>query len=198
MLTVCRNGYTLAARVRAAESADQHLPIVALTASAMPDEAERCSRAGMDALLVKPARMHELREMLYRWMPATEAGPRHEPAPVQLPSPMEALTALFGPSARLDELIDSFLANARDDLAGFDQAMRAQQAQAVAGALHRINGAIKIFGGTALAETGEHIRAAVLEREGLRGQQAALLKYRQDLLELIDALDRARLAPGHA
>ncbi len=42
-------------------------PIVALTASAMTDELERCIAAGMDGLLTKPLEPLRLRETLDRY-----------------------------------------------------------------------------------------------------------------------------------
>jgi CheY-like chemotaxis protein len=189
--------YALAARVRAGESADQHLPILALTASAMPDEAERCSHAGMDALLVKPAGMAELRKALYRWMPATADTAAAQAVSAQEVSPIEALTGLFGPSARVGELIGGFLATARDDLARFDEAMRADDAAAIAGHIHRINGAIKIFGAATLADEGERIRAAVLRQGHADGKQEALREYRRNLAGLIDTLRQHQDAAAH-
>lgn len=184
--------------MRAGESANQHLPILALTASAMPDEAERCSHAGMDALLVKPAGMAELREALYRWMPAEVRGKRPAAAPAQAASPIEALTDLFGPSARVGELIDGFLATVHDDLARFDEATRTENAPAIAGHIHRINGAIKIFGGSALADEGERVRTILLEQGRIDGQDMPLGRYRQGLVSLIGELERHRSAPGPA
>lgn len=48
------DGYELARRIRAAEPAGQHLPLVALTASALPEDRTRALAAGMDDLITKP------------------------------------------------------------------------------------------------------------------------------------------------
>ncbi|RMN35493.1 Response regulator receiver:ATP-binding region [Pseudomonas cannabina] len=49
-----------------------NLPIVALTANAMPDERERCKAAGMNDYLAKPFRRAELVSILDQWIPLTE------------------------------------------------------------------------------------------------------------------------------
>jgi signal transduction histidine kinase/CheY-like chemotaxis protein len=48
------DGYDTARRMRAAQSADTRPFIIALTASALPEERARCLAAGMDDLLTKP------------------------------------------------------------------------------------------------------------------------------------------------
>ncbi|ROM71186.1 hybrid sensor histidine kinase/response regulator [Pseudomonas brassicacearum] len=49
------------------------LPIVALTANAMPEERERCRVAGMSDYLSKPFRREELAALLDQWVPTTSA-----------------------------------------------------------------------------------------------------------------------------
>ncbi|HEV2700579.1 MAG TPA: response regulator, partial [Steroidobacteraceae bacterium] len=60
------DGLTAAREIRRAEAPGQRVPIVALTASAMTDELDRCLAAGMDGLLTKPLQPLRLREMLDR------------------------------------------------------------------------------------------------------------------------------------
>ena len=48
---------------------DRRLPIVALTANAMPEDRVTCREAGMDDFLVKPVRQTELHACLERWLP---------------------------------------------------------------------------------------------------------------------------------
>lgn len=45
------------------------LPIVALTANAMPEERERCRSAGMNDYLAKPFRREELATLIDVWVP---------------------------------------------------------------------------------------------------------------------------------
>ena len=83
LLTDCHmpqlDGYELAQRLRAAErDSGRRLPIVALTASALIGEAERCFAAGMDDYLSKPVGMQSLSRTLARWLP--RALPLRRPA----------------------------------------------------------------------------------------------------------------------
>ena len=52
---------------RALRAAGWRLPIVALTASVMPDEIARCHSSGMDDYLSKPLEQHKLHRALLRW-----------------------------------------------------------------------------------------------------------------------------------
>jgi CheY-like chemotaxis protein/anti-sigma regulatory factor (Ser/Thr protein kinase) len=63
------SGIEATAAIRARETArgTPHLPIVALTASAMTGDRERCLAAGMDDYLAKPIRSNELQAVLGRW-----------------------------------------------------------------------------------------------------------------------------------
>ena len=62
------DGYTATAMIRQRESQiGQRVPIIALTASAMPSDRERCLAAGMDDYLSKPAKAQDLVTMLRKW-----------------------------------------------------------------------------------------------------------------------------------
>jgi signal transduction histidine kinase/CheY-like chemotaxis protein len=50
-----------------------NLPIIALTANALPDERERCQAAGMNDYLAKPFRREDLANLLDNWLPVTSA-----------------------------------------------------------------------------------------------------------------------------
>jgi CheY-like chemotaxis protein len=50
-------------------------PVVALTAHAYQDDAERCRAAGMDDFLAKPFRQQELWAVLAKWLPPASGAP---------------------------------------------------------------------------------------------------------------------------
>ncbi len=61
------NGAEATQAIRAKSPSGQHLPIVALTASVMEWEQDRCRQAGMDDFLAKPVRLAELQTVLDKW-----------------------------------------------------------------------------------------------------------------------------------
>ncbi|MBS5838681.1 MAG: response regulator [Pseudomonas sp.] len=64
------DGYEASRQIRQSERWPD-LPIVALTANAMPEERERCRAAGMNDYLAKPFRREELEALLDTWVPLT-------------------------------------------------------------------------------------------------------------------------------
>ena len=76
------DGYEATRSIRGSDH--PRIPIVALTASAMPEDRERCLRAGMDDYLAKPVELRQLGAVLARWIDGSGAedgsGVLEEPA----------------------------------------------------------------------------------------------------------------------
>ena len=62
------DGYEATRKIRAREGADEHIPIIALTAHAMKGADNKCLSAGMDDYLSKPVDRERLQEALQRWL----------------------------------------------------------------------------------------------------------------------------------
>jgi CheY-like chemotaxis protein len=60
------DGFDAARQIRVEES-HHHTPIVAMTASAMRGDRERCLEAGMDDYIAKPIKVSELNTVIERW-----------------------------------------------------------------------------------------------------------------------------------
>jgi signal transduction histidine kinase/DNA-binding response OmpR family regulator len=70
------DGYEATRQIRRHEKEGRHTPIIAMTASAMAGDRERCLAAGMDDYISKPIKLHVVAAVLERWL-----GPVQEPAP---------------------------------------------------------------------------------------------------------------------
>jgi CheY-like chemotaxis protein len=68
------DGYAAATAIRAREAATAtHIPIIAMTASAMQGDRERCLQAGMDDYVSKPINSQQLLDVLMKWAQAASA-----------------------------------------------------------------------------------------------------------------------------
>ena len=70
-----------ATRVIRAMEGTRHTPIIALTASAMQGDRERCLAAGMDDYVSKPVSPEQLEAVLRRWIPALGSAAWESPRP---------------------------------------------------------------------------------------------------------------------
>jgi signal transduction histidine kinase/CheY-like chemotaxis protein len=77
------DGYQATAEIRRLhqEGALRRIPVIALTANALPEDRERCLAAGMDDYLSKPIAREDLRAMLDKYLGGALAGPAGAPPP---------------------------------------------------------------------------------------------------------------------
>jgi CheY-like chemotaxis protein len=62
------DGFETTAAIRRREQGRRRTPIIALTASAMQTDRERCLNAGMDDYLSKPVNYESLRSTVSKWV----------------------------------------------------------------------------------------------------------------------------------
>jgi CheY-like chemotaxis protein len=71
------DGFEATRRLREDERrSGAHVPVIALTANAMPGDPERCLAAGMDDYLSKPMRLADLKRVITRWLAVSADAPR--------------------------------------------------------------------------------------------------------------------------
>jgi|GEM_PF-5471913 len=106
------DGYAAAKEIRAWEAGRQHIPIIAMTASAMQGDRERCLEAGMDDYVSKPLQPEILFQILDHWTKSPEPVAGLEaPAPV-LPAGAASLAeAAAGPPLDFADAMPRFLNN---------------------------------------------------------------------------------------
>jgi two-component system sensor histidine kinase/response regulator len=174
------DGYELAISIRAAENDTRHMPIIALTANALRDEAENCRSAGMDDYLAKPARLADLKAMLEKWMPDAEAD-RVDPVPVTpiqtaaapartVPVDVNVLKALVGDDdAVIREFLHDFRISGTETAAELRAACNSGQTALAGAQAHRLKSPARSVGALELGEL-----CAAMEQAGKAGDTAAL------------------------
>ncbi len=161
------DGFELAEAIRAheRETGADPIPIIALTASVMQGEPERCRDAGMDDFAAKPTTIPFLAGRLRRWLahltwPAVSAPDAPQPpAPGSVdggPIDPAVLEELTGGDAQLAaEVLDEFLVTSRADVAALGEACAARSGEDIRRLAHRIRGAARAVGAQRLAEAAQ-------------------------------------------
>ncbi len=175
------DGITAAGRIRALPGEAGRVPILALTASAMPGDAARCLAAGMNAHLPKPVDRPRLLAAVAALLGAarTEAGER-EPGPAHAllaRETLEELRAAVGPG-RLPELITVFADETRERV---KRLSAGPWLDAVGEEAHALGAAAATFGAAALREA-----AAALQAAAAAGDAATVAQLVADLSGLVE------------
>jgi PAS domain S-box-containing protein len=121
------DGYEATAEIRRIEGADQHTPIIAMTAHALSGDREKSIAAGMDDHITKPVNVGELSRVLEKFLtpvteePATVAGPLDELAP---PVDLEQLHQALGDDPEeVLEILDLYRDQMAENLLKLDAAI---------------------------------------------------------------------------
>jgi two-component system sensor histidine kinase/response regulator len=169
------DGLAAAREIRGREQDGRRTPIVALTASAMTDELERCTAAGMDALLVKPLELPRLCEILDRYgfrpeapetpsagsVKASAASPPDPQAPVSIPVDLVQLRTLVGDDRQfMRELCETFVASSSRIVEELDRALSAGDRTVLSAMAHKLKGGSSSICAHELAQL-----AAALEKD---------------------------------
>lgn len=152
------DGYDATRAVRAAE-VESRVPIIAMTASALEGERERCLEAGMDDFLTKPVDPSQLARALFRWVPAarpSDAQAGSSGDVVLDPERVALLSELVKDGVSFfDRTRTSFLSGVDLTLAEIRTAVSDADAEATSAAAHQLKGSALNLGlvqvGTAAA-----------------------------------------------
>ncbi|MDP9403572.1 MAG: response regulator [Actinomycetota bacterium] len=150
------DGYAATQEIRRREGSARHTPVIAITASALDTDRERCLSAGMDAYVSKPVNPGTLAEVLAKWAGNDAALPEVSP-PSPGPQHADALDA--GVLAQYDRMspgfADEVIALFVDDVPVRLEALRGALAsgdlRAAAELAHTLKGTSSNVGATRLA-----------------------------------------------
>ncbi len=152
------DGYEATARIREFEGPVRHTPVIALTASAMRADRERCLAAGMDDYVAKPMSPEQLEVVLARWVPKSGvvAQTAAAPAPAVPEGPIDwtmvaDLLALTPPDFLVD-LLGLFFRDAATALTDLRIAWREDDLVSWARVAHKLRGSCATLGARAMMD----------------------------------------------
>jgi polar amino acid transport system substrate-binding protein len=145
------DGFEATAAIREIElESNEHVPIIAMTASAMQGDRDHCLESGMDDYLPKPVGREQLLSALQKWLPkeSFEAKPAktkqktaEEETPVQAEAPLDVpkLEDLYGQSS-LGDLLHSFVSETEQLLHEMDIFLTEEKGRELAAHAHQLKG----------------------------------------------------------
>ena len=172
------SGYEAATAIREWEAGtESRVPIIALTAHALPGDRQRCLDAGMDDYVTKPLRAEILQEALERWIVDewVELAPGEEPSSGEDPNPSDApaepscldaeaierLRLLEDPAQPgfVAEILTDYLRGLDDQLARIQDAIFNRNAEALRAASHTFKGSSASIGAERLRDLALRIES---------------------------------------
>ena len=181
------DGYEATRIIREHHSAEE-LPIIAVTAHALPADRQRCLDSGMNDHLTKPIDVVRLHELLVRWIVPTglevpqlaseaEAGPVTSPAAtfyalpgLDVPAALARLNISF---AQYREFVIQFSREHREDAALLRNHLAAGDLKAARIVAHTLKGVVGNLGATALYPAAVVLETAL--KQGDTAEAARLL-----------------------
>jgi PAS domain S-box-containing protein len=150
------------------------IPIVAMTANAMPGDREHCMRSGMDEYLRKPLRLESLVKTIERWMPEyTETHPDIGASPqaesenaIAHPIDLAKLNELFNhEGGTIQEMLELYLSSTQSSIDRLQAAIEHRSARMAPRIAHEIKGASAYITAQQMADTAKALELAAKEQD---------------------------------
>ena len=149
--------FTETVRRREQEAGDgRQIPIIALTADALPEDVEKCHAAGMNDVLSKPVSLDRLASVITQWAgkKTPDKGKLMTPTEPESPIDIAALVALIGGEDKeaLGEIFSEFMAAAHTSFAEVVESAKRGDLIGLSAAAHGAKGEARNVGARRLGD----------------------------------------------
>ena len=182
------DGFETTLFLRKVEGKGKHTRVIALTASALKGERDRCFKAGMDDYISKPITFDALSGVMRKWGgvgpgkadPEVRRRPEGHSTLFDLAriEHLQALSQRSDPTL-FDQLVQAFLKDAPERIARLKMALGRSDADGVFAASHSLKGISANIGATQLAETANRLQV-LAHRKELRAAAALVGEIEED------------------
>ena len=185
------DGYEMVKRMRDTERhmGRKHTPVIACTANALADEADKCFAVGMDDYLAKPLALRDVARKLAQWLPVA--------SPVSAPTAGGAVDAtvlanLSRESNTPQRTLADLFRNVNDqDMVNLRAGVADRDGPATNETAHRIKGASRMMGALGFAALAERVEKAAQD-DNWPQLTAAMLQLEAELARVnafLESLD---------
>ncbi|MEA2662202.1 MAG: two-component system, sensor histidine kinase and response regulator [Chloroflexota bacterium] len=157
------DGLAAAARIRANETPDRRIPIIALTGATGHEDRARCRAAGMDDYIAKPVSMDALEAAISRNVPPAATGPDRIELDPAIIEPFRELARDGGPDT-LRTMHSYLVRDTPEKLRMLRTAAAAKDPGAVASIAHAIRGTMAFVGASEMVGVCRQIEEAMVDR----------------------------------
>ncbi|TGL88796.1 response regulator [Leptospira congkakensis] len=147
-----KDGYALTKEIRNIESFSyqKRIPIIGYTANVLSEENEHCLSVGMDEVLIKPARLTNLRQSLLKWLPSIIYPVQNNSADViistESPIDLSELKNIVSDKKDQISILKKFKTHHKNDLDKLIDELSKKNLVEAARLAHRLKGSSQVAG----------------------------------------------------
>ncbi len=188
------DGLDATRNIRKLEKRGERVPIIAMTAHAMPGDREKCLRAGMDGYLSKPVRRNELYDVLLDIdselveSPLSHSNPAPSRSQDQIIDWDEALSVVDGDRDMLKEIAEIAVKELQSFHGQLTQAIAARDGDQIQRRAHAIQGTLRVFRNDEAIKLVEHLQL-LGKTNDLDDIQTPFVTLKSILKHLVDELE---------